>query len=57
MRNPICLLRAIYRSIRTSASVSGHDFEVDSEPTPGNVTVLRCKTCGAYSIGWDWGKC
>ncbi len=56
MRNPLCLLRALWRSLRCRAWVSGHDYRTDAEPTPANVHVLRCRTCGAVSVAWSWGS-
>ncbi len=53
MRNPICLIRTIYRSLRCWAWVSGCDF-IEQDGTPPNVQVLECKTCGYVSVGWTW---
>jgi hypothetical protein len=52
--NPVCIFRGIFRSIRASALVSGHDYKTDSEPTPKNVHVLKCMTCGHTSVCWSW---
>ncbi len=54
MRNPICLLRTLWRSLRALEWVSGHEFRTDEEPTPENVHVLRCRTCGEHSVAWSW---
>lgn len=54
MRNPICLLRTIWRSLRCGVWVMGHNYETDKEPTPPNVHVLRCRTCGSVSAVWAW---
>ena len=56
MRNPICLIRTIWRSIRCMSFVSGCEFKTADEPTPPNVHVLVCKTCGAQSIAWSLGS-
>lgn len=50
MRNPICLFRTIWRSIRCMGFVSGCDFKTAEDPTPENVHVLVCKICGAQRL-------
>ena len=52
--HPICFLRWVYRSIRCGWRVSGHTFSVDTEPTPPNIQVLKCDTCGHVEVCWDW---
>lgn len=54
MRNPICLFRTIWWSLRCGAFVSGHLYKTDEEPTPPNVHVMRCMTCGKMSVTWSW---
>lgn len=54
-----CFLRGIVRTISCGTwiqgnTVSGHDF-VEQEPEegqPGCLQIMRCSTCGDYSIGW-----
>lgn len=55
MRNPICLVRWVKRSLRAGLNVSGCDF-VEKSGTPENVQVLECQTCGKISVGWTWPK-
>ena len=52
MRNPICLIRTLIRSVRCRAFVSGCEF-VEQNGTPKNVQVLECTTCGKVSIAWS----
>jgi hypothetical protein len=52
--NPICLARFVWRSLRCGAWVSGHDYRTHPEPTPPNVHVVVCDTCGHQSVGWSW---
>jgi len=52
--NPICVFRAIYRSIRCRAWVSGCDFKEVSYMTPPTIQILECKTCGKISTAWSW---
>lgn len=54
MMHPLCLIRTIWRSLRCFAPVSGHDYATDDEPTPDNVHVLRCMTCGHVNTAWSW---
>lgn len=54
MRNPICLFRGLWRSLRCWRLMSGHEFRTASAPTPDNVHVLVCHTCGFVSTGWSW---
>jgi hypothetical protein len=54
MRNPICLFREIWRTLWAMHWTSGHEFRTSDEPTPDNVHVLECKTCGATSTSWSW---
>lgn len=56
MRNPICLVKTIYRSIKCKALVSGCDFKTSEEETPKNIHILECTTCGKISIAWSWGS-
>lgn len=56
MRHPLCLLRAIWRSLRCLAIVSGCEYKTIDDPTPANVHVLRCEVCGKTSVGWSWGS-
>jgi hypothetical protein len=53
LRNPLCLLRCLYRSLRCRAWVSGHEFREAEYETPANVQVLVCDTCGAESVAWS----
>jgi hypothetical protein len=58
MRNPICLLRTLYRTLKsgqfytTGQWISGHEFETERCGEPANVHVIRCQTCGKYSVSW-----
>ena len=57
MRNPLCFLRWITRSIRSLVTagypMSGHQL-VEHEVVQGaTVQVLRCTVCGHYSIAWS----
>lgn len=54
MMHPLCLLRSIWRSLICRAPVSGHDFQTDPEPTPENVHVFTCMTCGERHVLWSW---
>lgn len=51
MTQPICILRAIVRSLRLRTRVSGHAYE-ELDGTPPNVQVLRCRVCGHHSVGY-----
>lgn len=52
----LCLLRALWRTLRHGGGhvVSGHDYEGDESPTPDNIHVMRCSTCGHQVIDWGW---
>jgi hypothetical protein len=54
--HPLCVLRGIWRTIRYGFGdlVSGHDFEQSTDPTPPNIQIIECKTCGHVSVAWDW---
>lgn len=52
MRNPLCLIRMIWRSLRCRAWVSGCNY-VEQDGTPENVQVLQCETCGQLSVAWS----
>lgn len=60
MRNPICILRTIWRSIRYGGwpfgyVVDGCDY-VDEEIVHGaTVEVSRCECCGRYELTWRRG--
>ena len=54
--HPVCFSRWLYRSIRCMANVDGHNFAIGQEPTPPNIQVLRCRTCGDSRVVWDWGS-
>lgn len=56
MFNPICFSRAVYRSIRYWALISGCDYVTDETPTPKNIHILRCRVCGNTSIAWSWSS-
>lgn len=51
--NPICIIRAVWRTLISGQFVSGHDFKTASEKTPPNVHVLECQTCGHVSVAWS----
>jgi hypothetical protein len=53
MRNPICLLRSVWRKLTRLENISGHDY-VTVEGTPENVHVLTCKVCGHQSVSWSF---
>lgn len=56
LRSPICIVRALWRSLICNVwFVSGHDYVV-VEGTPDNVLVLKCETCGHISISWSFGS-
>lgn len=55
LRNPLCLFRTIWRSLKCGAWVSGCNYLKD-ENTPPNVHVATCKTCGHVDFGWTWPK-
>jgi len=51
----ICFLRGILWSIALWKPIGGHRF-VESSRSKGQpkcVLVLRCKDCGAVSVGWE----
>lgn len=54
MRNPICLFKTLWRSLRHLNLVSGHEFTTSEQPTPANVHVLICRQCGKTSVAWSW---
>ena len=54
MINPICVIRAIYRTIISLTLISGHDYATIKEKTPSNIHIIKCKVCGKQSIGWSW---
>ena len=54
--HPICLIRTLWRSFYCGAWVMGHDYKTDEEPTPPNVHVVRCMTCGDVHVSWSWGS-
>jgi hypothetical protein len=54
--SPICLLRAIWRSLLTGAAVRGCGM-VSMEVHRGcAVYVSRCQTCGGTRITWHHGE-
>jgi len=57
MRNPICLIKTIWRSLRSRAWIMGHKYIEDDEPVPANIQVLRCVRCGYKSTAWTWKSC
>ena len=54
LAHPLCLARGIWRSVLTGTWVSGHEYATSNEPTPANVHILECKTCGHTSVAWSW---
>lgn len=56
MTSPICVARMIWRSIKLGKWVSGCNSVTDEEETPANVHVLKCKTCGRYSVAWGFNS-
>lgn len=54
MANPLCVIRFLWRSFMAGAWMSGHDYQTDAEPTPPNVHVLVCRTCGHNMVSWAW---
>lgn len=52
--NPICIARKIYRCLATLQNVSGCDYAISDEPTPKNVQLLKCTTCGKVEICWSF---
>jgi hypothetical protein len=52
MRNPICLAKTIYRSIK-GTFIDGCDFEVHDVVKNCTVTILKCKECGKISVVWE----
>lgn len=52
--SPICLARAIWRSLTRGALWSGCNFVTHPEPTPPNVHVLECEDCGNVTMAWSW---
>lgn len=57
--NPICLLLALWRTIRLSIRcrsivvTTGHDYRL-IEDTPPNVCALKCVRCGHRTVEWSW---
>ena len=48
-----CILKGLFRSIKTLQKVSGHDFVEEAVYENCKVTVLKCKNCGEISIGYE----
>lgn len=61
MRNPLCLIRTIWRTILHGgfvggqfAWVSGHKLiEIRHSDRPRCMQILECETCGFQDIGWS----
>lgn len=56
MMHPLCLIRTLWRSLRCGALVMGHDMRTHPDPTPENVHVTECETCGHVHVAWSWGS-
>lgn len=59
MMHPLCFFRAIWRTIRCRAVVSGHDLTI-CDPEPGQaccVTNFRCMVCNTYVTTWETCRC
>lgn len=58
--SPICLLRAVWRTVRCGAQVSGHDYSEQPREAgqPKCVQILKCDACGKISVCWSaCGRC
>lgn len=53
MRNPLCLIKSIWRSIRVSDMVAGCDYVEETVERGCTVQVLKCKCCGKISVAWS----
>lgn len=55
MRNPICLIKTIWDTLRHAPAgtwLDGCDYVEEGTYKDCTVTVLKCERCGAVSIGW-----
>ena len=58
MRNPICLLLTLWRTLRTGAWRNGQ-FVIGCDGLalsdgPENILLTRCRRCGKTDVAWAW---
>lgn len=51
----LCYLAALWSSLLTLASVTGHDYRA-VECNDQNLQLLRCARCEKWSVGWRWKR-